>query len=66
MANHKSALFLSSVLILLFSLFPWLKADFLVFGVGSGQTCFDITKSFKLTTGLFDSINPNLNWDALF
>jgi len=37
-----------------------------VFGVGSGDNCFDITQTFNLTTKLFDSINPNLNCDALF
>ncbi|KAF9678976.1 hypothetical protein SADUNF_Sadunf07G0092200 [Salix dunnii] len=83
MANNKSALFVSSVLILLSLLlivsmaesrFLGLAGSFKartpecneVFGVGSGQTCFDITKSFNLTNELFDSINPNLNCDALF
>ena len=37
-----------------------------VVGVESGDTCFDIADKFQLTTEFFDSINPNLNCDALF
>ena len=37
-----------------------------VIGVESGDTCFDIADKFQLTTEFFDSINPNLNCDALF
>ena len=37
-----------------------------VVGVESGDTCFDIAQKFQLTTDYFDSINPNLNCDALF
>ncbi|KAJ9690279.1 hypothetical protein PVL29_012770 [Vitis rotundifolia] len=37
-----------------------------VIGVESGDTCFDIAEKFQLTTEFFDSINPNLNCDALF
>ncbi|WJZ96277.1 hypothetical protein VitviT2T_014977 [Vitis vinifera] len=37
-----------------------------VVGVESGDTCFDIAQKFQLTTDFFDSINPNLNCDALF
>ncbi|KAK3011124.1 hypothetical protein RJ639_012683 [Escallonia herrerae] len=37
-----------------------------VFGVRSGDTCFGIVQTFKLTTEFFDSINPNLNCTALF
>ncbi|KAJ9690276.1 hypothetical protein PVL29_012767 [Vitis rotundifolia] len=37
-----------------------------VVGVESGDTCFDIAEKFQLTTEFFDSINPNLNCDALF
>ncbi|KAJ0039685.1 hypothetical protein Pint_27289 [Pistacia integerrima] len=37
-----------------------------VFGVESGDTCFGIAQLFSLTTEVFDSINPNLNCEALF
>ncbi|KAK9056343.1 hypothetical protein SSX86_027433 [Deinandra increscens subsp. villosa] len=37
-----------------------------VIGVKSGDTCFDIAQKFKLSTSFFNSINPNLNCDALF
>ncbi|KAK3014607.1 hypothetical protein RJ639_009840 [Escallonia herrerae] len=37
-----------------------------VFGVRSGDTCFGIVQTFKLTTEFFDSINPNLNCTAMF
>nr|CAN82204.1 hypothetical protein VITISV_000174 [Vitis vinifera] len=37
-----------------------------VVGVESGDTCFDIADKLQLTTEFFDSINPNLNCDALF
>ena len=37
-----------------------------VVGVESGDTCLDIAEKFQLSTEFFDSINPNLNCDALF
>ncbi|KAK1588136.1 hypothetical protein Q3G72_020165 [Acer saccharum] len=37
-----------------------------VFGVARGGTCFDIAQQFNLTTEFFDSINPNVNCNALF
>ncbi|KAH7566070.1 hypothetical protein ACOSQ2_022647 [Xanthoceras sorbifolium] len=37
-----------------------------VFGVASGDSCYAITQQYKLTTEIFDSINPNINCDALF
>ncbi|MFS7934195.1 putative LysM domain-containing protein [Helianthus anomalus] len=37
-----------------------------VVGVKSGDTCFDIAQKFKLSTKLFNSINPNLDCDKLF
>lgn len=37
-----------------------------VLGVTKGDTCFDIAKSFELTTPEFDAINPNINCAALF
>ncbi|KAF5804248.1 putative LysM domain-containing protein [Helianthus annuus] len=37
-----------------------------VIGVKSGDTCFDIAKKFKLSSTLFNFINPNLNCDKLF
>ncbi|KAI5587671.1 hypothetical protein POPTR_005G061780v4 [Populus trichocarpa] len=82
MANHKPALFLSSILMLSLVLAVSMAESRIlgltgslkgktpecdeVFGVGSGDNCFDITQTFNLTTKLFDSINPNLNCDALF
>ncbi|KAH7566071.1 hypothetical protein JRO89_XS08G0079100 [Xanthoceras sorbifolium] len=36
------------------------------FGVASGDTCYAITQQYKLTVEVFDSINPNINRDALF
>ncbi|CAH1448402.1 unnamed protein product [Lactuca virosa] len=37
-----------------------------VVGVKTGDTCFDIAQKFKLSSGLFDFINPNLNCKKLF
>ncbi|GJY80623.1 RNA-directed DNA polymerase, eukaryota, reverse transcriptase zinc-binding domain protein [Tanacetum coccineum] len=37
-----------------------------VIGVKSGDTCFDITQKFKLSTRLFHGVNPNLNCNKLF
>ncbi|KZV16033.1 hypothetical protein F511_26162 [Dorcoceras hygrometricum] len=37
-----------------------------VTAVNKGDTCFDIAKSFNLTTAEFHAINPNVNCDALF
>ncbi|KAJ4717075.1 Peptidoglycan-binding lysin domain [Melia azedarach] len=37
-----------------------------VIGVQEGNTCSDITQQFDLTTEFFNSINPNINCDALF
>nr|GEU98118.1 hypothetical protein [Tanacetum cinerariifolium] len=37
-----------------------------VISVQSGDTCFDIAQKFKLSSGLFDFINPNLNCKKLF
>ncbi|CAB4275969.1 unnamed protein product [Prunus armeniaca] len=37
-----------------------------VYGVKTGDTCFEIAQAFSLPTELFDSINPNLNCTALF
>ncbi|KAF9678974.1 hypothetical protein SADUNF_Sadunf07G0092000 [Salix dunnii] len=37
-----------------------------VVGVASGDTCFDVAKTFNLTAASFDAINPNLNCNALF
>ncbi|KAJ4717086.1 Peptidoglycan-binding lysin domain [Melia azedarach] len=37
-----------------------------VLGVQEGNTCSQITQAFDLTTEFFNSINPNLNCDALF
>ncbi|KAL5752144.1 hypothetical protein ACOSP7_022318 [Xanthoceras sorbifolium] len=34
--------------------------------VASGDTCYAITQQFKMTIDIFDSINPNINRDALF
>ncbi|KAF9679002.1 hypothetical protein SADUNF_Sadunf07G0094800 [Salix dunnii] len=81
-ANHKSALFISSVLVLsLLLIFSMAESRFLdgggllkpktpecdeVFGIRSDDTCFGIAQTFNLTTDLFDSINPNLNCTALF
>lgn len=38
----------------------------LVFGVNSGDTCFSIAQGFGLSSGEFESINPNVNCAALF
>ncbi|MFS8032894.1 putative chitinase [Helianthus anomalus] len=37
-----------------------------VISVKSGDTCYDITQTFKLSSTLFNSINPNLNCNNLF
>ncbi|EXB30589.1 hypothetical protein L484_002780 [Morus notabilis] len=37
-----------------------------VYGVQSGDTCFEVTQMFNLTTAFFGSVNPNLNCTALF
>lgn len=37
-----------------------------VVGVKSGDSCFGIAQTYKLTTGFFDYINPNLNCNKLF
>ncbi|KAM5588427.1 hypothetical protein ABKV19_006723 [Rosa sericea] len=37
-----------------------------VYGVKSGDTCFEIAEGFNLPTKVFNSINPNLNCTALF
>ncbi|GMI93372.1 hypothetical protein HRI_003006500 [Hibiscus trionum] len=37
-----------------------------VHGVVTGDTCFDVTNTFNLSTTFFESINPNLNCDSLF
>ncbi|KAL8192518.1 hypothetical protein R6Q57_027703 [Mikania cordata] len=37
-----------------------------VVGVKSGDTCFDIAQTFKLSTEFFNSINPNLKCNELF
>ncbi|PQQ05751.1 hypothetical protein Pyn_28323 [Prunus yedoensis var. nudiflora] len=37
-----------------------------VYGVKSGDTCFEIAETFNVPTEFFDSINPNLNCTALF
>ncbi|RWR94554.1 Peptidoglycan-binding lysin domain-containing protein [Cinnamomum micranthum f. kanehirae] len=37
-----------------------------VFGVGSGDTCFEVAQLFNLTADEFSTINPNLNCDLLF
>nr|GLL45759.1 hypothetical protein DCAR_004146 [Ipomoea trifida] len=39
---------------------------FTVVGVKEGDTCFDIAKSFNVSTKDFNAINPNLNCTALF
>ncbi|KAL6198067.1 hypothetical protein ACLB2K_027859 [Fragaria x ananassa] len=44
---------------------PTLKCDS-VYGVKSGDTCFEVAQTFNLTTSLFDTLNPNLNCTALF
>lgn len=36
-----------------------------VVGAENGDTSFDIRQKFQLTAAFFDSINPNLNCDAL-
>ncbi|WOG85240.1 hypothetical protein DCAR_0104428 [Daucus carota subsp. sativus] len=38
----------------------------LAFGVKSGDTCFNIAQGFGLSSGEFESINPNVNCTALF
>ncbi|KAJ4717582.1 Peptidoglycan-binding lysin domain [Melia azedarach] len=77
MANTKTSMFLNIALLLALLLVVSLaegrklaagsapQCD-LVFGVQEGDTCFGITKQFDLTTEFFNSINPNLNCDALF
>ncbi|CAL9015361.1 unnamed protein product [Prunus brigantina] len=37
-----------------------------VYGVKTGDTCFEIAQTFSLPIEFFDSINPNLNCTALF
>ncbi|MFS8032892.1 putative LysM domain-containing protein [Helianthus anomalus] len=37
-----------------------------VIGVKSGDTCYGIAHKFKLSSTLFNSINPNLNCNKLF
>ncbi|KAL9671839.1 hypothetical protein QQ045_009412 [Rhodiola kirilowii] len=37
-----------------------------VFGVRTGDTCFEITELFNLTTGFFELINPNLVCNKMF
>ncbi|MFS7934182.1 putative LysM domain-containing protein [Helianthus anomalus] len=37
-----------------------------VVGVQSGDSCFSIAQKFKLSSGFFDYINPNLNCHKLF
>ncbi|KAL8235554.1 hypothetical protein R6Q59_016635 [Mikania micrantha] len=37
-----------------------------VIGVKSGDTCFDIAQTFKLSSELFNFFNPNLDCDKLF
>ncbi|XVF27741.1 hypothetical protein REPUB_Repub14bG0134800 [Reevesia pubescens] len=37
-----------------------------VYGVGSGETCFDVSQTFNLTTTFFESVNRNLNCDSIF
>ncbi|PRQ28730.1 putative LysM domain-containing protein [Rosa chinensis] len=44
---------------------PTLECDS-VYGVISGDTCFEVAKTFKLTLALFETLNPNLNCSALF
>ncbi|KAF8029676.1 hypothetical protein BT93_E2183 [Corymbia citriodora subsp. variegata] len=36
------------------------------YGVRAGDTCFSVAEASHLTTSVFNSINPNLNCDALF
>ncbi|XP_016899229.1 lysM domain-containing protein ARB_00327-like [Cucumis melo] len=36
------------------------------YGVKSGDTCFALAHTFKLSTDHFNFINPNLNCSALF
>ncbi|KAJ4717584.1 Peptidoglycan-binding lysin domain [Melia azedarach] len=77
MANTKTSMFLNIALILALLLVVSLAEGrklaeesapqcVSVSGVQEGDTCFDITKQFDLTTEFFNSINPNLNCDALF
>ncbi|KAM5588428.1 hypothetical protein ABKV19_006724 [Rosa sericea] len=42
-----------------------LKCDS-VYGVNTGDTCFEIAEAFNLSAEFFDSINPNLNCKTLF
>lgn len=37
-----------------------------VYGVKTGDTCFEIAQTFSVPIEFFDSINPNLNCTALF
>ncbi|KAK8524413.1 hypothetical protein V6N13_015435 [Hibiscus sabdariffa] len=37
-----------------------------VHGVVDGDTCFDLSNTFNLSTAFFESINPNLNCNSLF
>ncbi|KAL3740434.1 hypothetical protein ACJRO7_021681 [Eucalyptus globulus] len=36
------------------------------YGVRAGDTCFSVAGMFNLASEVFNSINPNLNCDALF
>ncbi|KAK8664803.1 hypothetical protein V6N13_084577 [Hibiscus sabdariffa] len=37
-----------------------------VHGVVDGDTCFDMSNTFNLSTAFFESINPNLDCKSLF
>ncbi|KAL8045890.1 hypothetical protein ABFX02_08G143200 [Erythranthe guttata] len=37
-----------------------------VIGVKSGETCTEIAAKFKLSTTVFDAINPNINCSKIF
>uniref|UniRef100_A0A7N0VC60 LysM domain-containing protein n=1 Tax=Kalanchoe fedtschenkoi TaxID=63787 RepID=A0A7N0VC60_KALFE len=37
-----------------------------VFGVRNGDTCFEITQLFNLSTSFFELMNPNLVCNKLF